>query len=120
MPKLGSLKNPSPAGARPVKGPPPARRCRKRPRSCKRGWTSWRCCRTTPNGSDTSSNFAAPWARSCFPPKESRRRKRVTLMPARELWEQLGSPSEFLQVPHGQSLHHAFRGELDLAQRLDE
>jgi class 3 adenylate cyclase/predicted ATPase len=39
---------------------------------------------------------------------------------ARELWEQLGSPSEFLQVPHGQSLHHAFRGELDLAQRLDE
>ncbi|HEX9396923.1 MAG TPA: tetratricopeptide repeat protein, partial [Burkholderiales bacterium] len=39
---------------------------------------------------------------------------------ARELWEQLGSPSEFLQVPHGQSLHHASRGELDLAQRLDE
>jgi predicted ATPase len=39
---------------------------------------------------------------------------------ARELWEQLGSPSEFLQVPFGQSLHHVFRGELDLAQRLDE
>jgi class 3 adenylate cyclase/predicted ATPase len=39
---------------------------------------------------------------------------------ARELWEQLGSPAEFLQVPHGQSLHHALRGELDLAQRLDE
>ena len=39
---------------------------------------------------------------------------------ARELWEQLGSPSEFLQIPYGQSRYHAFRGELDLAQRLDE
>jgi predicted ATPase len=39
---------------------------------------------------------------------------------SRELWEQLGSPSDFLQVPYGQSRHHAARGELDLAQRLDE
>jgi predicted ATPase len=39
---------------------------------------------------------------------------------ALELWERLGSPSEFLQVPFGQSLHHMFRGELDLALRLDE
>jgi predicted ATPase len=39
---------------------------------------------------------------------------------ARELWEQLGSPSEFLHIPYGQSLHHVFRGELDLAQRLDQ
>src|SRR5262245_445898 len=39
---------------------------------------------------------------------------------ARELWEQLGSPSEFLHIPYGQSRHHAFRGEFDLAQRLDE
>jgi predicted ATPase len=39
---------------------------------------------------------------------------------ARELWEQLGSPSEFLKVPYGQSLHHLFRGEYDLALRLDE
>ena len=39
---------------------------------------------------------------------------------ARELWEQLGSPSEFLQVPYGQSRYHVYRGELDLAQRLDE
>ena len=39
---------------------------------------------------------------------------------ARVLWEQLGSPSEFLQIPHGQSLHHVFRGEFDLAQRLDD
>jgi predicted ATPase len=39
---------------------------------------------------------------------------------ARELWEQLGSPSEFLHIPYGQSLNHVFRGELDLAQRLDE
>jgi len=36
------------------------------------------------------------------------------------LWDQLGSPSEFLQVPYGQSRYHAFRGELDLALRLDE
>jgi class 3 adenylate cyclase/predicted ATPase len=39
---------------------------------------------------------------------------------ARELWEQLGSPSEFLKVPYGQSLHHLWRGEFDLALRLDE
>ena len=39
---------------------------------------------------------------------------------ARELWEQLGSPSEILGVPYGQSAYHAIRGELDLALRLDE
>jgi predicted ATPase len=39
---------------------------------------------------------------------------------ARELWEQLGSPPGFLRIPYGQSLYHVARGELDLAQRLDE
>jgi class 3 adenylate cyclase len=39
---------------------------------------------------------------------------------ALELWEELGSPLEFLGVPHGQSRYHAARGELDLARRLDE
>ncbi|HMD63003.1 MAG TPA: AAA family ATPase, partial [Stellaceae bacterium] len=39
---------------------------------------------------------------------------------ARELWEQLGSPSEFLRIPYRQSLHHCHRGEFDLAQRLAE
>jgi predicted ATPase len=39
---------------------------------------------------------------------------------ARELWEQLGSPSKFLQVPYGQSRYHSFRGELEVALRLDE
>src|SRR5947207_2648643 len=39
---------------------------------------------------------------------------------ARELWEHLGSPSEFLRIPYGESLYHMFRGEFDLAQRLDE
>jgi len=39
---------------------------------------------------------------------------------ARELWEQLGSPSEFLHVSYGQSRYHAHRGEFDLALRLDE
>jgi class 3 adenylate cyclase/predicted ATPase len=37
---------------------------------------------------------------------------------ARELWEQLGSPSEFLGIPYGQSYYHAVRGELDRAQSL--
>jgi tetratricopeptide (TPR) repeat protein len=39
---------------------------------------------------------------------------------ARKLWERLGSPTEFLGIPFGQSFYHVFRGELDLAQRLDE
>jgi predicted ATPase len=39
---------------------------------------------------------------------------------ARELWEQLGYPSEFLHTPYAQSVHHAFRGEYDLAQSLAE
>jgi class 3 adenylate cyclase/predicted ATPase len=39
---------------------------------------------------------------------------------ARELWEQLGCPSEFLRIPYGQSLYHGNRGEFDLAQRFAE
>jgi class 3 adenylate cyclase/predicted ATPase len=39
---------------------------------------------------------------------------------ARELWEQLGSPPEFLGIPFGQSLYHTYRGELDLGLRVDE
>ena len=39
---------------------------------------------------------------------------------ARELWERLGSPSEFLHIPYGHSFYHLHRGEFDLAQRLDE
>src|SRR5262249_6409338 len=39
---------------------------------------------------------------------------------ARQLWEQLGSPSEFLHIPRGQSLYYTVRGELDLALRMDE
>ncbi len=39
---------------------------------------------------------------------------------ARELWEQLGSPSEYFQVPLGQSRYYAYGGQLDLAQRLAE
>jgi predicted ATPase len=34
--------------------------------------------------------------------------------------QQLGSPSEFLHIPRGQSIYYAVRGELDLALRLDE
>lgn len=39
---------------------------------------------------------------------------------ARELWESLGFPPEYLHIPYGQSRYHAFRGEFDLARRLDE
>jgi predicted ATPase len=39
---------------------------------------------------------------------------------AQELWEKLGSPTEFLYLPFGQSFHHLVRGEFDLAQRFDE
>src|SRR5262249_4407800 len=34
---------------------------------------------------------------------------------ARELWERLGSPAEFLQIPYGQSRYHVARGELEIA-----
>src|SRR5260370_33997791 len=39
---------------------------------------------------------------------------------ARELWEELGSPSEFLHIPYGQSRYHVYCGEVDVALRLDE
>src|SRR6202022_4097 len=39
---------------------------------------------------------------------------------ARVLWEQLDSPSAFLRVPYGHAVYHMGRGELDLAQRLNE
>jgi class 3 adenylate cyclase len=39
---------------------------------------------------------------------------------ARELWDQLGSPAEFLQIPYGQARYHLYHGELDAALRLDE
>jgi len=39
---------------------------------------------------------------------------------ARQLWEQLGFPSEFLHIPYGQSLNHLYRGELELAQQLGQ
>jgi class 3 adenylate cyclase/predicted ATPase len=43
-----------------------------------------------------------------------------TLGRARELWEQLGSPSEFFRVSYAQSLYHEIRGELNVANRLDQ
>ena len=39
---------------------------------------------------------------------------------ARELWEQLDFPTKYLHVPYGQSRYHSYRGELDLARRLDD
>jgi predicted ATPase len=69
--------------ARPVIGPPPARRWRKRRGNCNEGWISWRCCRTAGNVSDRSSNFAVPWAPSCWSSKATRHRNRAMPMPAR-------------------------------------
>jgi tetratricopeptide (TPR) repeat protein len=39
---------------------------------------------------------------------------------ARELWERLGSPSEFLHIPRGQSIYYAIRGQFGLALRMDK
>jgi len=39
---------------------------------------------------------------------------------ARELWEQLGFPTEYIHIPYGQSRYHVYHGETDLALRLDE
>jgi class 3 adenylate cyclase/predicted ATPase len=39
---------------------------------------------------------------------------------AHELWEQLDSPSDFLEVPFGLSRYHMFRGELESAQCFAE
>ena len=39
---------------------------------------------------------------------------------ARELWEQLGAPSQFLHIPRGQSVYYATRGQFELALRMDE
>jgi class 3 adenylate cyclase/predicted ATPase len=39
---------------------------------------------------------------------------------ARELWDQLGSPLEFILVPYLQARYHAHCGELDMAHHLDE
>ena len=36
------------------------------------------------------------------------------------LWEQLGSPPEFRQVPYGLAMVHVYRGELDQARRVGE
>jgi DNA-binding winged helix-turn-helix (wHTH) protein/predicted ATPase len=39
---------------------------------------------------------------------------------ARDLWEQLGFPSEFLRIPYGQARNPLYRCEFDLAQRVSE
>jgi len=39
---------------------------------------------------------------------------------ARELWQQMGCPTEFIHILYEQSFYYAYRGELDLAQRADE
>jgi class 3 adenylate cyclase len=100
--EAGLAENPSPAGARPVIGPPPARRWRKRPRNFKRGWTSSRCCGTTPNVSARSSNFAVPWAQPWQRSKATQRWKRVRHMLAQE---SCGSswvlPRSFFRFPMG-------------------
>jgi DNA-binding winged helix-turn-helix (wHTH) protein len=82
MPKPGSSRNLSPIGARRGAAPPPGRPWRKRPRNCKRGWASWRCCPPRPSAGDRSSNFTAPWARCCLRSKARRLPKRAKSLPA--------------------------------------
>ena len=121
MRKPGSSKNPSPIGERLVAGLPPVRRWRKRRRNCRRGWTSWRCCRTARNAGDGSSNCAALWARCCFSSKGPARRKPARPMPARE---NCGSswvpPRNSLGLLMGSHVYHLIRGELDRAQSIAE
>jgi predicted ATPase len=59
-------------------------------------------------------------ARSCSWSKPGGGGKGQAFARARQLWDELGSPSEFLQVPYGQSRYHWQRGEFDLAQPSDE
>jgi hypothetical protein len=65
--------------------------------------------RTTATGSSNFECLGRGVARS-----KARRRRKRAMLPARArgLWEQLGSPSNFLQVPFGHSRYHMFRGEL--------
>ena len=121
MARLGWLKNPSPAGARPVTGPSPARRSWKRPRNFKRGWTSWRCCRTTAKGSDRSSNFTVPLSAALHAAKgSSSARNGPCLCPRTPT---VGTAGFSLGVPSDSvwavSLSCA-RCEFELAQRLDD
>jgi class 3 adenylate cyclase/predicted ATPase len=39
---------------------------------------------------------------------------------AQELWEKLGSPTEYLHLPYARSFHHVARTEFDLAQGFDD
>jgi class 3 adenylate cyclase/predicted ATPase len=39
---------------------------------------------------------------------------------ARDLWEELGFPAGYLHIPYGQSRYQGYRGEFELATRLDE
>ena len=39
---------------------------------------------------------------------------------AHDLWKQLGSPLEFIEIPWGQSRYHMYRGEWDQAQSVAE
>ena len=68
-----------------------------------------------------NSSFTVPWVRFCIPSRAMRRRKLAMPMPARE---SCGSswvpPQNSLGCPLGSPVDHVFRGELDLAQRLDE
>ena len=118
--EAGSSKNPSLIGARPVGGPPPARLWQKLPRNFKRGWTSSPYRRTNPNAGDRSSTSHCPGRVLALRSKATRRRKRAGICARTRAVGAFGFPSEFLRIPYGQSLFHAVRGELDLAQRSDE
>jgi hypothetical protein len=120
-PRPGSSKNPLLIGAKPVGGPPPARRRQKRPPNFENALDQLALLPDNPERQRQELEFCSALgaalmaAKGYAAPETGHAHAR-----ARELWEQLGSPSEFLRIPYGQSLYHAVRGELDLAQRLDE
>ena len=86
-----------------------------------KGLTSWRCCSIPPNARRQELEFRVALGAVLMAGKGvGAPQTRQAYARARELWEQLGSPSEFLNIPYGQSLHYAMRGELDRAQSLAE
>ena len=74
----------------------------------------------TPNVSERNSNSTTPAGRCCLRSRGGRTGNGPSLCARTELWEQLGSPSELLRLSHGRIRFFTGRGELDLAQRLNE
>ncbi len=121
MPRPVSSRNRSPTGARPDGGPPRARRWRKPSRNYQKGLDQLALLPETPERQRQELEFwSALGAALRFVRGQATQEMGHAFARARELWEKLGSPPEFHHIPYGQSFYHVYRGEFDLAQRLDE